>query len=342
MSCIIPQRIINPRYRKYQKTYDINSLDDIVKAGVRHLKSDLKSGIPLRDSMWSMYSSYIFNSDISQYDDRDDFYIDVPCGRCINCLRSRSTNWRIRLIEEYRYMSSEARNNSFFVTLTIKPEYYEKIVKDPSKYIRRFLDRVRKHCGNSPRHFIVTEYGENTDRYHFHGIFFDFPTDITNLEDLWKYGFVNIRNLTERRVAYIASYITKQLEDLVVEPKYVEKIFVSPGLGKAYTDDPYNHLFHRRHGEPIPIMINDSGMMQLLPRYFRNKLFTDDELDNLKIAYFANQYDGVIPDPPYFIGKRKYDDYTLFLQDAEQVLFAYRQLYYKPNYNHLIDTPYEL
>lgn len=330
MSCCIPQRIINPRYKKYVKQYDINSFDSLVKNGVRNLISDLKSGITLRDSMWSMYSSYIFSHRISDYEDRDDFYIDVPCGRCINCLRSRQTMWRIRLLEEYRYMSSEQRANSYFVTLTIAPKYYDSILNDTAKYVRRFLDRVRKACGCSPRHFIVTEFGDTTDRYHLHGLFFDYPADIYDLEKHWKYGFVTIRQLSERRCNYITSYITKHNTEKVIEPKYIEKLFVSPGLGLAYCDDDYNQRWHRKDGEPIPIMLNDSGCLQLLPRYFRSKLFTDEELDNLKIAYFANHYEGVVPDPPYFIGKTQYQDYTLYLRDCEQILLAYNSLYRKP------------
>lgn len=330
MACCIPQRIINPRYRKHLRVYASNSFDDLVRNGVNMLKNDLKNGVSLSRSKWRSYSSYIFKTTIDQYADRDDFYIDVPCGRCINCLRSRQTHWRIRLLEEYKYMSSDARANSFFVTLTIAPKYYDLILKEPQKYIRRFLDRVRKKCGKSPRHFIVTEFGENTDRYHFHALFFDFPADIYMLEDLWKYGFVNVRQLTDRRVNYITSYITKHNTEHVIDPKYVEQIFVSPGLGKAYCDDVYNQRWHRRDGEPIPIMINDSGMMQLMPRYFRHKIFTDEEIERLQIAYFANLDEGVIPDPPYYIGKKRYSDYTLYLADCDRILQVYKMIYRKP------------
>lgn len=327
MACCIPLRVINPKYKKYVKDYDSNSFDTFVRTGVANLRNDLKSGISLRDSKWNAYSSYIFTTQIEHFSSCDDFYVDVPCGRCVNCLRSRQTMWRIRLLNEYYYMSSCARDNSYFVTLTIAPEYYEAILNDTAKYVRRFLDRVRKACGTSPRHFIVTEFGDVTDRYHLHGIFFDYPADINNLDLHWKYGFVKIRQLTERRCNYITSYITKHNTDMVIEPKYVEKLFVSPGLGKAYCDDAYNQLWHRRNGEPIPIMLNDSGMMQLMPKYFRQKIFTPEELDDLKIAFFANSHESVIPDPPYRIGKRTYDDYTLYLRDCEQLRKSYNLLY---------------
>lgn len=329
MACCIPQRIINPKYKKYCKVYDNNQFDDLVQIGVRNLIHDLKNHVLLKDSKWNIYSTYIFKSDIFQYEDRDDFYIDVPCGRCINCLRSRQTMWRIRLLNEYYYMSSDARANSYFVTLTIEPKYYDMIYADTALYVRRFLDRVRKACGSSPRHFIVTEFGDTTDRYHLHGIFFDYPADIHDLYRHWKYGFVKIRQLSERRCNYITSYITKHNQDLIIEPKYVEKLFVSPGLGRCYCDDPYNHIFHRRHGEPIPVMLNDSGFLQLMPKYFRTKIFTPEELDDLKIAYFANMSEDVVPDPPYRIGSRTYDDYTLYLKDCKQLLYAYNSLYNK-------------
>jgi len=64
----------------------------------------------------------------------------VPCGKCIECLRTRSKNWRIRLFEEYKHV-----NDAKFVTLTFAPDQYEKLKSDvlngSNVYRKRFYDK---------------------------------------------------------------------------------------------------------------------------------------------------------------------------------------------------------
>lgn len=342
MSCIIPRRIINPKYKKFCKVFDFNRYDSYIQIGVKNLRIDLSNGIPLHESSWNTFASYIFTDDIYTYSDREDFFLDVPCGKCINCLRSRFTMWRTRLLYEFYYMSSDQRANSYFVTLTIKPEYYPAIRADPAKYIRRFLDRIRKKVGTSVRHFIITEFGDQTQRLHFHGLFFDIQFDINTLEDYWSYGFVAWSQLNETRIGYAVGYVSKGNDDLVVKKTFTPKIFATPGLGKAYCDDDYNISFHHKEGEPVPILINESGYPIAMPRYYREKIFTDEELERLQIAYFANLSDDVIPDPPYRIGNIIYDDYTLYLQAIKPILELYNEEYKKKNSTTLKDINYEL
>lgn len=49
----------------------------------------------------------------------------VPCGHCIECLRNRSREWRLRLFEEYRSV-----RDAKFVTLTFSPEDYIRLKED--------------------------------------------------------------------------------------------------------------------------------------------------------------------------------------------------------------------
>lgn len=337
MSCIVPIRIINPRYRKLIKVAERNKYDSFIELGISNFIRDIKQGIKPQDSEFSSFAGYAFNDNLYNYVDREDFFLDVPCGKCINCLKSRSNAWSLRLSYEYFYLSSEARQNSFFLTLTIKPEYYENISKQPHKYIRLFLDRCRKMCGHMPRHFIQNDFGETTNRYHFHAIFFDVPFDINELERLWKYGFVNYSPLTLSRIMYACKYTSKSVDELVLPPHFQPITFVSPGLGKAYADDDYNHRLHRLDNSPVPLMHSINDNIQAMPRYLRGKIFTPEECEELTQCYYANLSDDVIPDPPYRIGAITYDDYTLYLEDAKRVkeLFSsyYPTKHYKPNSN---------
>ena len=146
MPCAIPIRIINPHYKK--------------------IANEL-------------------NEDVYQYENRDDFFLDVPCGQCSNCLRSRGNQWSLRLQFEYKYLTPEAKRNSYFVTFTLSDEY---INENKSLLIRKYLERIRKHTGKSIRHWFISEYGAITNRFHYHGIIFNFPNRQLLLKQ-WIYGF---------------------------------------------------------------------------------------------------------------------------------------------------------
>jgi len=64
----------------------------------------------------------------------------VPCGHCIECLRTKSKNWRLRLFEEYKHVG-----DAKFVTLTFAPDQYEKLKSDvlsgPDVVNRRLYDK---------------------------------------------------------------------------------------------------------------------------------------------------------------------------------------------------------
>ncbi len=69
---------------------------------------------------------------------RSDLHLIVPCGRCLHCLRRRGSEWRRRLLDEYRYMPPSDRRKVRFITLTVAPKYYSDFVKRPKYYIRLF------------------------------------------------------------------------------------------------------------------------------------------------------------------------------------------------------------
>lgn len=283
------------------------------------------------------------NEDIYQYEDRVDFYVPIKCGRCLNCINSYMTAWRNRLLIEYEYMSSEQRNNSTWFTLTFSNENLVETDKGftrtrfpPRHYKRQFIDILRKRLGYTPRHWIVTEFGEDSNRFHMHGIFFDYSPYLDELQSAWKFGIVDIQPLHEDAIKYVTSYITKRADDIIIDPAMIQHVFCSPGIGKAYSDDSYNQRWHRKDNEPIPVMLNSSGYLQALPRYLRTKLFTDDEREDLSMSYFANLSPDVIPDPPYKIGKTIYEDYTLYLEALKKHQKRYHKLYRSKHKNTII------
>ena len=291
MSCPIPIRIINPHYRK------IASLSAI---------------------------------DVSQFEGRDDYYLDVPCGVCYHCRKSYKSQWNIRLQHHFKYLTKQQKQNSYFCTLTFDDEH----LPTPSDkdhtapLVRKFLERIRKHCRKSVNHWIVSEYGDTTCRFHLHALLFDIPFPIHELQRYWKYGFVSYRRLTEKRITYVTSYVNKQIKGLIELPHLRQFVLTSPGIGKSYTNDPINILYARQHGSCVPFIYHSTKPVAM-PRYYRHKIFTDDELEDIKESYFHFRSDDVIPDPPYILGTTNYIDYTDYLAACEQLRKQKNRIYYK-------------
>lgn len=256
---------------------------------------------------------------LKRYEHNDDFFIDVPCGQCVNCLKSKGNAWALRLQLEYNYLTPSQKKNSYFVTLTLSDEY---INEDKSLLIRRFLERVRKHYGVSVRHWIISEYGERSLRFHYHGLFFDIPFHRNKLLKLWQYGYIVINSITPRRITYITQYVNKNLKNSrfpLEDPRYKQKIWCSKGLGSAVGLDK-KVTSHLRIGDACaPFMRNPSGYVTAIPRYLREKFFNHEELQKLKLSYYANYSEDVIPPPPYIIGNRTFSDYTIYLEECNKL-----------------------
>ena len=104
-------------------------------------------------------------------------YVPVGCGHCMECMKKKSREWKIRLNEEYKVTKFH-----YYITLTFSNEHLLKLCNEMNlkecnaiagKAVRRFLERWRKKYKKSLRHWLVTELGhENTERIHLHGIIF--------------------------------------------------------------------------------------------------------------------------------------------------------------------------
>ncbi|QCS36435.1 replication initiator protein [Capybara microvirus Cap3_SP_379] len=209
--------------------------------------------------------------------DKRKLYIQIDCGNCEECKRKKGKWWTIRIMEELKI------NKGTFVTLTFSANSLIELTKGEkvklanetaTKAVRRFLERYRKKHGHSVKHILITELGdeenEHTGRLHLHGILFDTITK-EELNELWKYGFVDTGNYCNERTAnYITKYILKLDKN---HPNYKQKIFVSAGLGKNYTEQAQrqkNKSYRFTNGCQFP-----------LPTYYKNKVFSEEEREQM-------------------------------------------------------------
>lgn len=212
--------------------------------------------------------------------DRRHLWVAVGCGKCIECMNQRKRQWQIRMLEEIK-----TRTDGKFVTLTFSSESIEALAKDAKTEeantiaklaVRRFLERWRKKYNVSVRHWLVTELGHTgTERLHLHGVIF---TD-EDIEERWQYGWVYIGEyVNEKTINYITKYVTKTDLD---HPNYVPIVLCSPGIGRNYiqSSNAKNNQFKGKDTKETYRLNN--GARIGLPTYYRNKLYTDEEREEL-------------------------------------------------------------
>jgi len=146
--------------------------------------------------------------------------IDLPCGQCILCRLEHARQWAVRITHE----ASQHEHNSF-VTLTYNDEHLPTHNSLNYADLRNFWKRLRHHIGPL-RYYAVGEYGDNTQRPHYHACIFghDFIDNHimvrggdnplwTNqvLASAWGKGNVSVGRLNFETAQYTAAYVTKKL-----------------------------------------------------------------------------------------------------------------------------------
>jgi len=140
----------------------------------------------------------------------------IPCGKCDGCRASRRQDWSIRM-----YHESQTFDRNCFVTLT----YENAPEKINAPHLQQFIRRLR-HLSTTPiRYFACGEYGEQTNRPHYHAIIFgeDFlggAFDITDelygnilLDRIWRHGQTSIAPFNMSTACYVAGYVNKKIGD---------------------------------------------------------------------------------------------------------------------------------
>lgn len=224
------------------------------------------------------------NGNVPICQDERTLYVPVGCGYCSECRNQKANSWKIRLQKEF-----EEDNKGLFFTFTISDESIEKLNESEMNYdanliatkaVRLYLERIRKETGKSVKHWLVTELGENeTERIHIHGIIWSHNEAVLNK---WGYGNVVVKKFWgERTINYIVKYMMKVPEK---HEEYIPKILCSKGIGANYlkTYDAEQNKFKGCGGlETNETIRLRNGKKIGLPIYYRNKIYTEQERENL-------------------------------------------------------------
>jgi hypothetical protein len=249
----------------------------------------------------------------------DDGEINIPCGQCIGCRLERSRQWAIRCVHE-----AQMHDENSFLTLTYSPEnlpYPPSLVKtkydEDGKRIRSghfdlFMKRYRKAFPSTKlRYFHCGEYGEETNRPHYHAIIFghdfsdkqfykrSFNGDIyytsEKLNKIWGKGHAIIGAVTFESAAYVARYIMKKVNGELAEEHYKS---VDPDTGEIFSIEPEYVTMSRNPGiatswyEKYRDDVYPSDFVVLRGKKMRPPKFYDnllDREDNFDIDYIKYQ-----------------------------------------------------
>ena len=229
----------------------------------------------------------------------------VPCGKCIACRISKRREWSVRMLHEL-----EHHQKSVFVTLTYSDYYLPQNNSLKKEDLQKFMKRLRKSLeptGRKIRYFACGEYGDQTERPHYHLIIFGLGLsneDRTYIMDAWHYcdwSNSHIRNksfgLVEfDSVRYVAQYIDKKFTGDKANAEYTEKgrepcfRILSLGIGKNWCDKNREQIIQNKK-------LTLNGIPMQLPRYYINRLgIPTDSLRDKSIEkdmHLVEKYTGV-------------------------------------------------
>lgn len=233
--------------------------------------------------------------------------IRIPCGKCIGCRIEITDAWAFRCMAE-----ASLHKNNHFVTLTYDDDSLPADESLNHKDWQLFAHRVRKKLGPF-RFFMCGEYGDNTQRPHYHALLFglDIPDRVKcnsvysshdlyqsdTLCQLWGKGFITLGEVSHESAKYCATYalkrVSKELEaeryswvtrygELVVRKQPYGKMSLKPGIGagwlEKYKTDVVNHgaVYQNQYAKKVPRYFCDL-MEKIDPVGFESLQYTREE-----------------------------------------------------------------
>lgn len=203
--------------------------------------------------------------------------IFAPCGRCIECLKTKQGDWSFRLKKELK-----GAKTAYFITLTYNDEYQPRDGNLKKEHLQNFFKRLRYYNEMNFKYYAVGEYGSETYRPHYHAIIFNLQ-DVNTIEKAWKkegnqIGFVHVGTVTSDSIAYVTKYIINK--DVYTEKNWIHQLpfaVMSKNLGLSYIRENW-----KWHKSELKNYVMDNGYKKHMPRYYADKIFSFK--DKQKIA----------------------------------------------------------
>lgn len=178
-----------------------------------------------------------------------------------------------------------------FATLTYDEEHYPNDHSVHPKELSGFIKRLRKR-GYKFRFFGVGEYGDDTQRPHYHVILFGFPTcywintrkkdqccaNCETIKSAWGKGHIFLGTAERSSFDYIARYVNKKMtgdKDERLEGRRPEfaRMSLRPGIGYSAMHEVASELLSIDYNLPdVPTVLAHGKRNMPLGRYLRRNL----------------------------------------------------------------------
>lgn len=199
-------------------------------------------------------------------DDMDDFYVldpstgetfpiymAVPCNKCPLCRERKARQWQTRCLCE----TAESEYPPLFITLTYRDSDLPSdgvSKKDVQKFMKRLRIRLERHFDKKfyLRYVLVSEYGKNTHRAHYHMLLWNMPfisSEGVNswqalhdyIQDAWSHGWIGLEKCVDCSGKYCMKYLRKEC----VVPEGQNPVFLLSsrrgGIGRKFADRLTEH-----------------------------------------------------------------------------------------------------
>lgn len=219
-------------------------------------------------------------------------HIPVPCNKCAECYNRRTSAWSFRMVEHAKHSTT-----CHFITFTyeeppLSPNGFMTLQKkDWQDFVKRlrFLQHGSKK--SNIQYYCAGEYGDTYQRPHYHAIIYNTTPELC--ERAWRagglrFGHTFTGTVTPASTGYCAKYINKG----VWKPKHKRDdrnpqfSLMSKGLGSSYLSEQKVRFHQSDHSRNYITL--DGGQKVSLPRYYRDKIFTDEQKQKQSYAIRAD------------------------------------------------------
>lgn len=253
------------------------------------------------------------------------FFHEVPCGKCHECRQYVKNDWLTRISFE---LDSLYKRGGFGVFLTFSyndlclPIYKDKDSdfefpcfnhSDVTTFLNRLKVSINRLFGpSSYKYFFTSEYGKNTRRPHYHGMFFlerhvDLFQFVETCRKCWTYGFM-FPKFDKRKGCYVDNFgngVTPELLSKTGSAFYVSK-YITKDLSYFESPEISNYLLDRR---------NYFKMRKYFPKHWQSNKLGITAIDACNLYDFASTLKhGIfnpvlccqVPVPRFILNKLKY------------------------------------
>lgn len=187
--------------------------------------------------------------------------VKVPCGSCITCQRSLRTFFCHRIQHDVASLSRHDIGSSF-ISFTFRDDS----IGDRSVHKRdlQLMHKSFRKSGAQFKYLAIGDYGDNTKRKHYHGIYIGLDTGLARqlCDKHWKHGFCDVEPVTSANISYVVRYVQaqttaykKQFANSGYEPPFT---LYSHGLGSTLFSAQEDNIkttgkyFYRGRWYPVP------------------------------------------------------------------------------------------